>query len=522
MYSDQLNVQILCSLLKAHGIKRLILCPGSRNAPIIESISGDSFFECYSITDERSAGFVALGLILETEQPVAVCCTSGSALLNLHSAVSEAFYRNMPLLVLSADRPQEWIGQMDGQTLPQSHLFGTLSRKSVTLPEVHTSADHWYCNRLVNEALLALQRKDIQGPVHINIPLSEPLFAFNTPALPVERKIEWLSDADDIRELWSKASRKLIIVGQMDSQREVFSLIFPTSAVVLADHLSNRPQEALESRHYSYCEELQPDIVVTIGGSILSKKLKQDMRKYPPKMHWHVSPSGEVADVFMSLTHLIPLSPKDFTAIIANETARESDLAYRQLWKKNAIDPVASAPKEPESKVVAEVLKQIPPRSVLHLGNSLSVRLAQHYPLPADVRVHCNRGVSGIDGSLSTAVGAAMASDTLHFVLLGDLSFFYDANALWNSHVPSNLRIIILNNGEGRIFETIPGLRDCSSLRPFVTGQHQCSAQGWVEGLGLTYIAVKTEDRLALAISTLASDRCDKAMVVEVFTPLSV
>ncbi|MDO4790135.1 MAG: 2-succinyl-5-enolpyruvyl-6-hydroxy-3-cyclohexene-1-carboxylic-acid synthase [Porphyromonas sp.] len=522
MYSDKPAIQILCSLLKANGIKRIVLCPGSRNAPIIESISGDSFFECYSITDERSAGFVALGLALEHEEPAAVCCTSGSALLNLHSAVSEAFYRGLPFLVISADRPQEWIGQMDGQTLPQSNVFGTLSRKSVNLPEVHTPSHHWYCNRLVNEALLALQREDVRGPVHINIPLGEPLFEFNTPTLPKERKIEWLSSPNDLRDLWREATRKLIIVGQMDSIAEASSLSFPSSAVVIADHLSNRPHEALESRLYRYSEELRPDIVVTIGGNILSKSLKQGLRKYPPKMHWHVSPSGEVADLFMCQTHSVPLSSGVFMEIIKDEKANDDEFSYKQAWKSLSLIPDSdNSKKEMESEVIAEVMKHLPPQSVLHLGNSLTVRLAQHHHLSADIQARCNRGVSGIDGSLSTAVGSAIASDKLHFVLLGDLSFFYDANALWNAHVPQNLRVVILNNGEGRIFETLPGLQESASLRPFVTGVHQASAQGWVEGLGLTYIPVRRWEELEAAVGVLTTPKRDKAVVLEIFFPVS-
>ena len=181
MYSDKKNVLQLVALLRAHGVRRAVLCPGSRNVPLVQAFATCGGFECFSVTDERSAGFFAIGLALHVQAPVVVCCTSGSALLNLHPAVCEAFYRRVPLVVVSADRPAAWIGQMDGQTLPQPGVFGGLVRKAVNLPEVRTEEDEWYANRLVNEALLEVDHHGY-GPVHINVPLSEPLFHFTAEA----------------------------------------------------------------------------------------------------------------------------------------------------------------------------------------------------------------------------------------------------------------------------------------------------------------------------------------------------
>ena len=183
MYSDKKNILQLVALLKEYDIRNIVLCPGSRNAPIVHTLANHPFFQCYSVTDERSAGFFATGLALQSGKPAAVCCTSGTALLNIHPAVAEAFYQQVPLVVISADRPSAWIGQMDGQTLPQPGVFNSLVKKSVNLPEIHTDEDEWYCNRLVNEALLELNHHG-KGPVHINIPVSEPLFEITTEELP--------------------------------------------------------------------------------------------------------------------------------------------------------------------------------------------------------------------------------------------------------------------------------------------------------------------------------------------------
>ena len=215
MYSDKKNILQLASLLIEHGISNVVFCPGSRNAPIVHTLANHSFFNCHSVTDERSAGFFALGLALHGGKPAAICCTSGTALLNIHPAVAEAFYQEVPLVVISADRPTAWIGQMDGQTLPQPGVFGSLVKKSVHLPEIHTEQDEWYCNRLINEALLELNHHG-KGPVHINVPISEPLYQFTTPELPKVRVITRYQGLnvydrkyDDLIERLNKYSKRI-------------------------------------------------------------------------------------------------------------------------------------------------------------------------------------------------------------------------------------------------------------------------------------------------------------------------
>ena len=329
MYSDKKNVLQLVALLRAHGIRRAVLCPGSRNVPLVQAFATCEDFECFSVTDERSAGFFAVGLALHVQAPVVVCCTSGSALLNLHPAVCEAFYRRVPLVVVSADRPAAWIGQMDGQTLPQPGVFGGLVRKAVNLPEVRTGEDEGYANRLVNEALLEVDHHGY-GPVHINVPLSEPLFQFTAEALPSVRRMVRRDMSDEgrtlsffLKEEFPKYRRVLVVSGQMSSDEAagVAACLSGSRVAWLAEVLGNCPSASdavrgFDALLYAAREEdlqaLRPDLVITVGGHVVSKRLKQFLRRTPSLVHWHVSPDGLPADLFCALTTVVEASPADF------------------------------------------------------------------------------------------------------------------------------------------------------------------------------------------------------------------
>jgi len=320
MYSDKKNILQLVALLKAHGVTKIVLCPGSRNAPIIHTLVTHPDFTCYSMTDERSAGFFAIGLALHGGKPAAVCCTSGTALLNLHPAVAEAFYQQVPLVVISADRPAAWIGQMDGQTLPQPGVFQSLVKKSVNLPEIHTEEDEWYCNRLINEALLEVNHHG-KGPVHINVPLAEPLFQFTTETLPEVRvmtRYQGLNvydrDYNDLIERLNKYKKRMVIVGQMSLIylfEKKYSKPLYKQFTWLTEHIGNQtvpgiPIKNFDAALYAMDEETQekmvPELVITYGGHIVSKRLKKYLREHPPVEHWHVSADGSVTDLYGSLT----------------------------------------------------------------------------------------------------------------------------------------------------------------------------------------------------------------------------
>lgn len=465
MLSNKKNILQLVALLHEHGVEDVVLCPGSRNAPIVHTLTECGFFRCHALTDERSAGFYALGMSLSTRCAVAVCVTSGSALANLYPAAAEAFYQHIPLVLISADRPSSWIGQMDGQTMPQEGALGKMVRKSVNLPEGNTPDELWHINRLINEALLECTHRE-GGPVHINVPIGEPFYEFTTETLPqvrVIRRMEGLSASH-----FPQKGKCMILIGQK-TKDEAFATSFHTIGkhfVCLCEHLANigyseailtNPDGLIRAIPEGEEATYVPDLLITLGGHIISKPLKQFLRKYPPAQHWHVSESGEVADTYQCLTHVIEALPASFLEALA-DSCKEGYSEFVNLWKQ-LDEKVDRAPYSVQESIVASLVEKLNLQSdaALHLANSTAVRIVQRYVLNPGITVCCNRGINGIEGSLSAAVGFASADPQRpNFVLIGDLSFFYDQNALWNTSLPQNLHILLLNSGGGQIFDTLP------------------------------------------------------------------
>jgi len=539
MYSDKRSILQLAALLKAHKIRKIVLCPGSRNAAIVHTLANIEDFTCYSVTDERSAGFFAIGLSLQGGGPAAICCTSGSALLNLHPAVSEAFYQQIPLIIISADRPAAWIGQMDGQTLPQPNVFGNLVKMSVNLPEVNTDEDEWYCNRLINEAILETNHHG-KGPVHINVPLSEPIYRFTAKTLPEARVItryQGLNVYDrDYKELINKlnqANKRMIIVGQMNliyqfDKKYVKPLC--KNFVWLTEHLGNQTAPGLAIKNFDVAvsamdevrqEQMTPELLITFGGHIVSKQMKKYLRNHPPKEHWHITPDGKVADLFGCLTTIIEMDPFEFLEKIAF-LLEGNPTNYPLMWENWCKTiPEPSLPYS-QISVTGDLIKALPAPCSLHLANSSTVRYAQLFTLAKGVEVCCNRGVNGIEGSLSSAIGYASASTQTNFILIGDLSFFIDMNALWMSHLRNNVRILLFNNEGGEIFHTLPGMDKTDKSRPFITAEHQTSAKGWAEERGFQYIKVRDDEEWQDALKVFASpEEQERPMLLEVMTDKS-
>ena len=536
MYSDKKNILQLVALLEAHGITKVVLCPGSRNAPLVHTLSTHPGFTCYAMTDERSAGYFAMGLALHGGHPAAICCTSGTALLNLHPAVAEAYYQNIPLVVISADRPAAWIGQMDGQTLPQPGVFSNLVKKSVNLPEIYTDEDEWYCNRLINEALLETHHHG-KGPVHINVPVTEPIFRFTVESLPEVRVITryqglnvYDRDYNELIKRLNQYQKRMIIVGQMNLiylfEKKYSKLLYKHFAW-LTEHISNQTIPGIPVKNFDVAlyamdedtqEKMVPELLITYGGHVVSKRLKNFLRKNPPKEHWHVSADGEVIDLYGSLTTVIEMDPFEFLEKIAPLLDNRVP-EYPRVWEnycKTIPEPEFGYS---EMSAIGALIKALPEQCALHLANSSVIRYAQLFTVASSVEVCCNRGTSGIEGSLSTAVGYAAASDKLNFVVIGDLSFFYDMNALWNSNFGCNLRILLLNNGGGEIFQALPGLKMEDKTHRFVTATHKTSAKGWAEERGFSYLPVHNDGELtdAMAVFTQSAPH-NQPMLMEVFT----
>lgn len=516
----------LIALLQAHGVRDVVLCPGSRNAPLVHALSHQlAGATCHSIIDERSAGFYALGLALATHRAVVVCCTSGTAVANLHPAVAEAYYQGVPLIVLSADRPERWIGQWAGQTLPQPGLFGSLVRKAVHLPEPHTEEERWYCNRLINEALLAALAP-LPGPVQINVPISDPGVSLLLPTsakhtlessdrraigMQPGRRIQQLYpysiDAQAVESLLSRIAtfeRKMILVGQESwsaatSTGDTFPQSLREQFLCIGESLSNSPVSicSLDALLASLSEAdrraLQPDLLITLGGHIVSNKMKQYLRSYPPRETWHLSPDPTVVDLFCSLTEQIIAPVEPFLETMAQSLAGCASSPYACHWRERIDRLPSPTPRYSSLAVVGSLLSHLPEEPcVLHLANSSSVRYAELFRKPRRLLTLCNRGTSGIEGSLSTALGfARQRAEERHFIVIGDLSFFYDLNALGLPEVGSNVRVLLLNNQRGSIFQSLPTLEMDRLSQRYITAEHQLRAQGWAESCGWEYLSVQ-------------------------------
>ena len=543
MFSTKKNVLQTVAMLKAFDISHVIISPGSRNAPLSQSFASDSFFICHSIVDERSAGFYAIGLINKLLKPVALCCTSGSALLNYGPAVAEAYYQELPLVIISADRSPAWIGQMDGQTIPQTGVFNSLVKKSVQLPEINNDEELWYCNRLLNETLIECTNNG-NGPVHINVPISEPLFDFSCSELPLARKINNFSAIKGIpyesemillEQIWKKSNKRMILIGQgCPGNNELLNfleqLCLKRECVVLSEHLGNigfsgliGNFDALISTFYEKeYSELAPDLLITIGCHIVSKRIRKLIRTHAPENHWHFSESGKIHDTFKNLTHLLDSSLVSLLENILNRigTVDRSNNDYVLKWTKKS-DFIPSPGEDlpfSDIKVTGKFLSLLPAKSTLMVGNSSSVRNIQLFPLDKSIHVFCNRGTNGIEGSVSTAIGYSSIHDGHTYLLVGDLSFFYDLNSIWNGKTPENLHILLINNGGGGIFHLLPGLEKADSMDKFVSASHSISAESWVKASGLDYLKADSDLTYNSALMDFINTDRKKAVVLEVFT----
>lgn len=547
MYSNKENVNILTSLLLEYGVSDAVVCPGSRNAPIVHNLSVCEAIRCRPVTDERSAAFYALGLAIATRRPTVVCVTSGSALLNVMPAVAEAAYQHVPLVVISADRPQQWIDQLDGQTIPQSDALGRFVRKAVQLPEPHNDEERWLCRRLVNEAMhLATCRQG--APVHINVPISEPLFEFSTEQLPQLSRFNnikraAINDASmDMPDAFHNATRPMIVIGQLAhgtiSHETIRSL--SEKYVVMSEPLSNPSYMTIhfdEAIRYIVSDNSSinddeddktayyPDYVIYVGNTLVSKPARRFLRNAKAPSCLITPDAADIHDPLMTLTDIVECDTVSINALLASLCdAPDTDerCRFHDRWQ-SFLDACAAhadayAPEYSQMATVKYFEEQLADLDIdicVHYANSSAVRLAciyaQHY-------VWCNRGVNGIEGSLSTAAGFSLATHDMTVCVIGDLSFFYDQNALWNSNLRGNLRIILLNNRGGGIFRQLPGLSDSPAADDLVMASHENTAQGICTQNDIGYMSAKNMDEMQIGIVTLLTRESERPMLLEVFT----
>ena len=547
MYSNKENVNILTSLLLEYGVSDAVVCPGSRNAPIVHNLSVCEAIRCRPVTDERSAAFYALGLSIATRRPTVVCVTSGSALLNVMPAVAEAAYQHVPLVVISADRPQQWIDQLDGQTIPQSDALGRFVRKAVQLPEPHNDEERWLCRRLVNEAMhLATCRQG--APVHINVPISEPLFEFDTEQLPQLSRFNYIKRAAikdasmDMPDAFHKAKRPMIVIGQLAHGTVSHETIRSLSEkyVVMSEPLSNPSYMTIhfdEAIRYIVSDNSSinddeddktayyPDYVIYVGDTLVSKPARRFLRNAKAPSCLITPDAADIHDPLMTLTDIVECDTDSINALLASLCdAPDTDerCRFHDRWQSfldaYAAHADAYAPEYSQMATVKYFEEQLADLDIdicVHYANSSAVRLAciyaQHY-------VWCNRGVNGIEGSLSTAAGFSLATPDMTVCVIGDLSFFYDQNALWNSNLRGNLRIILLNNRGGGIFRQLPGLSDSPAADDLVMASHENTAQGICTQNDIGYLSAKNMDEMQIGIVTLLTRESERPMLLEVFT----
>ncbi|MFL1012685.1 2-succinyl-5-enolpyruvyl-6-hydroxy-3-cyclohexene-1-carboxylate synthase [Flavisericum labens] len=564
--------QTIVQLCKAKGVRHIVISPGSRNAPLTIGFTNDDYFKSYSIVDERCAAFFAIGIAQKSQEPTAVVCTSGSALLNYYPAVAEAFYSNIPLVVLSADRPKHLIGIGDGQTINQKNVFENhilySANLKLDLKDEKNVPSHEELPIFKNledrfERFLGIQ-KDIQtfneeeinaainfsklkrGPVHINVPFDEPLYETVDKPTVNPKLIDEQAKQNDIEDYllkscledWNSATKKMVLVGVnqpnqiekkwLDELAEDDSVIVLTETTSNLHHPSFFPSidQLIAPLTTEEKKELQPDILMTFGGLIVSKKIKQLLRKFQPRHHWHID-TKTAYDTFFCLENHIESTPNQFFEAFLPKVTHYVKSTYKTKWAsvkqrrlkrhKEYLEQIPFS----DFKVFSSLLKSIPSHSILQVGNSSAIRYTQLFKLDKTLEVFCNRGTSGIDGSTSTAIGCAVSSAKPTVFITGDLSFLYDSNALWNNHIPKNFRIVVVNNQGGGIFRILPGHKNSDNFERYFETHHKHNAKHLCDMYGFKYESVSEEESLGLVLKSFyLKEDCPK--LLEIFTPKNV
>lgn len=539
-FSDKILSQTLVQLCLGKGIDHIVISPGSRNAPLTIGFGENPKFKCFSIVDERSAAFFALGIAQQIKKPVVVVCTSGSALLNYYPAIAEAFYSDIPLVVISADRPSDRIDIGDGQTIRQENVFQNHILYSANC--VEGEAFQLKNEAEINTALNTAWEQN--GPVHINVPFSEPLYHTTSHQLVQPKNINPRSVAKSVDldlhafvAQWNSSKRKMILVGVLPPNsveaRFLKWLAEDESVLVLTETTSNLYNENFISAIDQLIapltdadfKKLQPDILLTFGGMVVSKKIKAFLRSFSPKEHWHIDPK-KAYDTYFALKHHFKCDVNEFFDQFLPEV-KKSDSVYRNYWlsvKSHRLNRHKAYLNEipfSDFVVFSEIFKQLPQHVQLQLSNSATIRYAQLFEVDPSATVFCNRGTSGIDGSTSTALGAAYVSDIPTIYITGDLSFFYDSNALWNNYIPKNFKIIVINNSGGGIFRILPGEKDTELFDTYFETKHNLSAKQLSEMYGFNYETILNENDLKVKLEAFFGTSQGPALL-EIFTPSPV
>ena len=528
--------QSIIEICLAKGVTNIVISPGSRNAPLIIGFVNNPKFTCYSIADERSAAFFALGIAQQIKKPVAVICTSGSALLNYYPALAEAFYSQIPFIVISADRPLDKIDIGDGQTIRQENVFENHSLYNANLVDGASTEN----DSKIREAItISIAKK---GPVHINAPFEEPLYekvselsiTVNSDAYANDNPVVSTENWNEFASIWNTSKKKLVLVGVNEPDAIATSVVDflanNASVVVMTETTSNLHHPSFINNIDTIItpfssddfEVFQPEILVTFGGMVVSKRIKAALRKYQPKHHWHID-SLRAYNTFGCLTKHFETDPNTFfKALIPLLQPIESNYfetfeAINSLRKEKHKAYLSKIPFS-DFKVFEKVIQSLPINSHLQISNSSAIRYAQLIDIHPSIEVYCNRGTSGIDGSTSTAIGAAVANEKQTVLITGDISFLYDSNALWNNYIPKNLKIVLINNGGGGIFRILPGHDETPVFNTFFETSHCLTAEHLAKMYGFEYAIASNKTTLTNGLEQMYSQN-NKPYIFEIFTP---
>lgn len=543
--TDKESCRIIVSLLEAHGIREAVVSPGSRNAPLLVALSRSGAIHTTVVVDERSAAFVALGLGALSGRPVALVCTSGTALLNYAPAVAEAYYRRIPLIVLSADRPMEWIDQDDSQTLRQYEALSHYVKRSYDIPaRCDDDNARWYCNRIVNDALL-LAVTGRTAPVHINVQLDAPLGRTSACETRRERVIDCVQPRADLtvaeaRRLGDSIASpcRVLIIGGFISpdeklNRALIKLSRKPNVIVMCENVSNLHSDGfIDSIDSTLCvmteaerQAMRPDIVITFGGAIVSRMIKQYLRDCMPDRHWHVGITENTIDCFRALTTRVEMSPAIFFTQLASALqphGAKSDYASRwqSIWHCARASHSAYVDAAPWSdlKAFSVLFGRIPAGWNLQFSNGTPIRYAQLFPSGRLHRCDCNRGVSGIDGCTSTSIGASMGYKGVTLLITGDMSAQYDVGALACRAMSPRFKMIVMCNGGGGIFRFIDSTASLSECERYFAASAEFPARQLADAYGMAFFEATDEHALRRVWTAFASE-ADRPAMLAIHTP---
>ena len=533
-YTSEKNIQMLIYLMKRHGVKKVIASPGTTNITFVASIQQDPFFEIYSCVDERSAAYMACGLAAESGEAVAISCTGATASRNYIPGLTEAYYRKLPVLAITSTQNTGRVGQLVPQVLDRSVIQNDIAVMSVDIPSINTKEDAWICNVRLNDALLALRYRG-GGPVHINL---HTIYSkdFSVKTLPDYRVIHRICEREDFPKITQR--RVAIFVGAHSKWTQALTekvdrFCEKYNGIVICDHTSNYHGKyrilfsLITSQRYLHTDLNEMELLIDLGA------VSGAYLKLKPKEVWRICPDGKVQDRFRKLVNLFDMEEDTFFSHYAEASAKERGTHYYDECVKHYDSLCENIQEMPFSNlwIASCMSKRLPNNCIMHLALLNTLRSWNYFEIPSSVTCYSNTGGFGIDGFLSTLMGACLADpNKIHFGIVGDLAFFYDLNAIANRNLKNNLRILLINNGGGQEFLNYNNLSAPlgEDRKTYIAAvghngyKSRALVKSFAETLGFEYLSAADKKEFQSNIERFVSPEITRApMLFEVFTDSS-